>query len=66
MVARVENATAHNRAVPNAAPARLAVVTVPGAMNAAVTNRPGPKPARADRNERQLVRIAATSGRGPE
>ena len=42
MVASTENSSAHSKAKPNWAPAILAVVTVPGPIKAAVTNRPGP------------------------
>jgi hypothetical protein len=43
-VARVEKRSAQRRTDPYPAPARVAVVTVPGPMNAAATNQPGPDP----------------------
>ena len=43
MVAAIENTNAHKRAYPVLAPATLAVVTVPGPINAAATRSPGPR-----------------------
>ena len=42
IVASTENATAHNNKNPNSLPALLAIITVPGPMNAAVTKMAGP------------------------
>src|SRR5699024_5065625 len=42
IVATIEKITAQSSAKPNPAPARVAVVTVPGPMNDAVMMAPGP------------------------
>ncbi|GGG46242.1 hypothetical protein GCM10011414_14830 [Croceivirga lutea] len=42
IVARIENNNAHNKEYPNSTPAIVQAVIVPGPINAAAINNPGP------------------------